>query len=188
MPNRKNLPLFALLVLSVVLVSAFLAARPTSAKVELVAGKGEATWFYSLCQPGRPNPAATWTVGLNPLVSNRSSLKIRVENAYPSFQLQCDLHFANSGEVPFKVKEISVYNPNSGDLVLSVTVAPSENGKVISPCRSRPRWGVHPSSLPASCRSKINLALTIGPQVDENSRLDFAVRVRLEENAGALAP
>jgi hypothetical protein len=79
------------------------------------------------------------------------------------------------------VKEITVYNPNNKDLLLSAGVASGEENKILQPCGSRPGWGKNPASLPSRCRSKIKLTLTVGQNVTENSRLDFAVHVRLEE-------
>jgi len=184
MPRRKNLPLLIFIVLILAFVPALLAARPASAKVDLKAGKGEAVWFYRSCTPGKPGATATWMVELNPYVSSRTSLNFQVKNAYPGYQLVCELYFANSGKFPVWVKEITVYNPNAGDLILSATVAPGEQKKILQPCGSKPGWGRNPGGLPSNCRSKIKLVLIIGPSVKENSRLDFAVRVRLEEKPG----
>jgi hypothetical protein len=158
--------------------------RPSAARVDLFAGKGEAVWFFHSCSSGRAGDAAIWAVDLNPSVSNQSSLRFQVKNAYPGYQLHCDLDFANSGKSPISVEDIAIYNPNSSDLSLSVKVAPGEHQKVLQPCGSIPSWGKDPTSLPDQCRSKILFALTVGPDVQENSRLDFAVQVRLEEEPG----
>jgi hypothetical protein len=162
-------------------VPALLDARPAGAQVDLQAGKGEAVWFYRSCTPAKPGAVATWTVEPNPSVPSRTSLIFRVKNAYPGFQLHCELSFVNTGKLPIGVKEISVYNPNSSDLLLSAAVAPDQYRKILQPCGSKPGWGKNPSSLPSKCWSKIKLVVTIGPRVKENIRMDFSVRVRLEE-------
>jgi hypothetical protein len=184
MPHWKNLSLLTFIALILAVVLAMLLTRPSEARVDLHGGKGEAVWFFRSCSPGRGGEAASWAVDLNPSVSDRSSLKFQVNNAYPGYRLYCDLYFANSGKSPISVKHISVYNPDSGDLSLSAKVAPGEDRKVLRPCGSKPLWGKNPTSLPTQCRSKIQLALTVGPDVKENSRLDFAVQVRLEEKPG----
>jgi hypothetical protein len=104
-----------------------------------------------------------------------------VGNAYPGYQLTCELFFANSGRLKIWAKDVTVYNPNSGDLLLSAAVPREEQGKILKSCGFKPTWGKSPTSVPSTCWSKIKLTLTIGPNVQENSRLDFTVRVRLEE-------
>jgi len=188
MPRRKNLFVLASIALALAFTPALLAARPAAARVELTGGRGEAVWFFRSCTPGQPGSVATWTVDLTPDVPNQRALNFQVENAYPGYQLECDLYFANSGKVPFSVKEITIQNPNSGDLALSVTVAPGERRKALQPCGSKPAWGTDPASLPRSCRSKIELTLTVGSQAQENSPLNFAVQVRLQEQTGQSNP
>jgi hypothetical protein len=181
MPRRKNLPLLIFMVLILAFVPALLAARPVSAKVELNAGKGEAVWFFRSCHPGRPGAVAKWALDLDPSMRNQTSLQFQVQNAYPRYQLNCELYFANTGKFPIAVKNISVYNPNPDDLILTAIMAHPEKGRAIQPCGSRPRWGNHPASLPFNCQAKLKLVLTIGPNVGENIRLDFSVQVRVEE-------
>ncbi len=169
-------------------VPAILAARPTAARVELQASKGEAAWFFRSCRDSQAGGVATWAVDPHASIPNRSALRIRVDNAYPGYRLACDLYFANSGKLPIAVKTIQVLNPHEGDLSVSALVAPGEHEKVIQPCGSRPGWGRDPASLPSNCRSKIEFALAIGPDVKENSSLDFSILVRLEEVRGGRNP
>jgi hypothetical protein len=185
MPRRKNLLALAFSILILALFPALLSARPAQAKVDLQAGKGEAVWFYRSCTPALPGAAATWKVELNPSVSNLTSLSFQVKNAYPGYQLACELYFANSGKLKIWIKEIRLYNPNDEDLLLSAVTPSEEQGKLLKSCGFRPAWGKNPISVPSNCQSKIKLILTIGPNADENSRLDFAVRVRLEEKPDA---
>jgi hypothetical protein len=179
-----SLPFIRLIVLILAGVAALIAAQPTAAGVDLNANYGEALWFFRACQPEPLGDTATWRVDLNPVAPNRRSLRVQVENAYPGYQLVCELHFANTGQFSIAVEDIQVLNPHPGDLVLAATVAPGEQGQVLRPCGGRPHWGQDPASLPANCQSRINLALTIGPEVGEGQRLNFAVQVRLEEMPG----
>ena len=183
MIHRKNLLVFIFIAIILAFVPALIDAHPAGAMVDLNAGKGEAVWFYRSCTPGKPGAVATWAVDLNPSVPNRTSLNFKVKNAFPGYQLVCELYFANSGKLPVWVKEITVYNPNSSDLLLSAVVTPGEYKKLIQPCGSKPSWGKNPASLPSRCWSKIMVSLTIGQKVKENFRMDFAIRVRLEEKS-----
>jgi hypothetical protein len=181
--HRKNLPVFLFIALVMAFVPALLNARPAGAKVDLHAGKGEAVWFYRSCTPARPGAVAAWKVEPNASVPSRTSLNFQVKNAYPGYQLQCELYFANTGKFPIWVKEISVYNPTTGDLLLSAAVAPDQHKKILQPCGFKPNWGKNPANLPSKCWSKIKLVLTIGQNVKENIRMEFSVRVRLEEKS-----
>jgi len=181
MPQRKNLPLLIIIILILSIVPAFLAPRPAAARVELDAGRGEAVWFFRTCVSDKAEQVAAWAVDLNPSATGRNSINIQVRNAYPGYQLRCDLYFANTGKIPLSVKGISVTNSNPGDLVVSAQIAPGEQPKVIKSCGSKPAWGKNPAALQGNCRSIIKLVLTIGPQAQEKSVIDFTVRVRLEE-------
>jgi hypothetical protein len=181
MPRWKNLLLFAILAIILAFIPALLATRPAEAKVDLYAGKGEVVWFYRSCTPAKPGAVATWKVEPNPSISGRTSLNFQVKNGYPGYQLHCELYFANTGKLPIWLKEITIYNPNSKDLLLSAAVTPGDHKKILQPCGSKPDWGKNPSGLPSKCWTKIKLTLSIGPNVKQNSCLVFAVRVRLDE-------
>lgn len=183
MPRRKKLVLLTCIVMFLAFVPALLSTYPAAAKVDLHASKGEAVWFFRSCNNGKTGETAIWVVDLNPSISNRTSINIQVKNAYPGYQLVCELYFANSGKLPVSVKDITVSNPNSRSLFLSTIVVHSEQGKVLLPCGFKPGWGKNPSNLPSNCRSKIKLALTIGPKAEESSHMYFSVRVRLEEKS-----
>jgi hypothetical protein len=110
----------------------------------------------------------------------RQSLRIRVENAYPGYRLACDLHFANSGQIPFLVKEIKIVNPRPIDLSITALEGPPAR-RALKPCGYAPRWGLLAERVPAACRSVVKITLALGPNVSENSRLDFVVQVILAE-------
>jgi hypothetical protein len=154
---------------------AFLWPRPTSACIDL---KGDAAWFFRSCQAVDPYSAASWQVDLDP---GRKSLSLQVENAYPGYQLECDLHFANNGRMPFKVNGIQILNGNPEDLVLSAVLAPGGEGKTIKPCGYTPRWGRKPGTVPLACRSNIHLSMAVGEQAEESADLPFTVQVLLQE-------
>ena len=181
MARWKNLSLLAILAIILAFIPALLNARPAAARADLNAGKGEAVWFYRSCTPAIPGAIATWSVDLNSAVPDQTSLNFQVSNAYPGYRLTCELYFANSGKQKIWTKDVTVYNPNSGDLILSAVIPGEEQGRIIKSCSFTPTWGKNPVSVPSNCQSKIKLTLSIGPDVQECSRLDFAVRVRLEE-------
>jgi hypothetical protein len=178
--HRKNLFVILFIALVMAFVPALLNARPAGAQVDLHAGKGEAVWFYRSCTPARPGAVATWKVEPNPSVPSRTSLNFQVKNAYPGYQLVCELYFANTGKIPIGMREITVSSPNPKELILSAAIAPGEQRKILKPCGFKPSWGKNPASFPLNCQSKMKLMLTIGPNVQENSHLTFSVQVRLQ--------
>ena len=171
-----RLTLLGLLLLAGAL--AFLQPQPASACIDL---QGDAAWFYRSCQAGEPGPAASWTVKLDPAVPGQKSLSMQVENAYPGYQLECDLYFANNGELPFFVKTIEVLNPNPSHLALAAALAPGDRGKTLQPCGFAPAWGQDPAQVPPDCQAKIHLSLAVGPEVAENQSLPFTIQVYLRE-------
>ena len=186
MARGKNPSFLAFIALVLALFVTFFSTHPAVASANLNCSTGEAVWFYRSCTSGKPGAPATWVVDLNPSVFDKTSLNFQIKNAYPGYQLVCELHFANSGKLPIWVKEVNVYNPNARDLTLSAVLPPGEQKKVLQPCGSKPTWGKDPASLPSNCRSRIKLVLTIGLNVRESSRMEFAVRVQLEEKPGNL--
>ena len=181
MPRTKRLLIPILLALIVAFVPTFFSPHPAAAKVDLYAGKGEAVWFYRSCTTLKPGIVATWSVEPAYSLLTPTSLKYQVRNAYPGYQLQCELYFANTGKLPIRVKTINLGNPNPGTLILSATVAPGEQNKTLVPCVSKLSWGKSPASLPSNCWSKIKVVMTIAPHVKENIRMEFSIQVRLEE-------
>jgi hypothetical protein len=177
----KHLPI---LITLAVLITAGLAAwlaQPASACVDLQPGRGDAAWFYRTCSSPQPNAAAQWRVELAPGKSGQKSLSVQVENAYPGYQLECDLYFANSGRMPFNVKNITILNANPSDLSLSAVEGSARRGKTLVPCDFLPRWGLNPAQVPLACRSSIHFLLSVGRNVKENIRLPFTVQVQLDE-------
>jgi hypothetical protein len=184
MAYRNTLLFFVLIALVLALISVVIDASPAAAKANLQYFSGEAVWFYRSCSTGKSGTIANWIVELNQRVKDQSSMIFQVNNTYPGYQLACELYFANSGKVPVSVKEVTLYNPNPGELTLSAGIAPGEQKKIIQPCGFKPTWGRNPANLPSSCQSKLKLVLTIGQRASENSRMEFAVQVRLEERPG----
>lgn len=184
MVRQKHGSTFIFIAIILAFIPTLMTIRPATAMVNLQYGRGEAVWFYRSCTSPIPGTVANWTVNLNPSVSNGTSLNFRLNNAYPGYRLTCELYFANSGKLSFAVHEIKVYNPNPDDLHLSATVAAAEQNKIIQPCNSRPAWGMDPSRVPAKCQSRIKVILALGQNIAQNNRMEFGVRVRLEEKIG----
>jgi hypothetical protein len=176
----RKLPLFLTAAFVITGIIIFAWPRSTSASIAL---DGDAAWFFRSCHDDQVSPVATWEVGLSAAEPGQKTVFVGVENAYPGYRLVCDLHFANSGDLLLAVKEIAVLNGNPAVLDVQAIEDHSEGGKVLRPCGFRPVWGTRPNNVPANCRSEIQLLLTVGEQAEENSRLAFAVQVKLEESA-----
>jgi hypothetical protein len=156
-----KLSLLAAIALLAASALAFLWARPTAARAELLSARGAAAWFYRACRSVPPDAPARWSVE-------------------PGYRLACDLHFANSGQIPFLVKEIKIVNPRPIDLSITALEGPPAR-RALKPCGYAPRWGLLAERVPAACRSVVKITLALGPNVSENSRLDFVVQVILAE-------
>lgn len=177
--HPTSLPRLIAAALVLVAGGLFLLARPTSAKVDLSAGRvGDAAWFFRSCSS--PQGGASWQVELNEATKKQKSLSIQVDNAYPGYRLDCDLYFINSGRVPLRVKHIKILNPKPDQLTLTAR-EDGPAGKTVQPCGYMAKWGSNPRDVQAACRSKISFALTVGARVKENAHLPFNIHVELEE-------
>lgn len=167
-----------LLILATILIAGGLTVQwvqPVSACIEL---QGNAAWFYRSCS-AQPGSAATWQVGPDPSKPGRKALLFQIENAYPGYKLECDLYFANGGDLPFTVQSLRVTNFNPQNMTITAVETPHKN--TISPCNIPPAWGRNPSLVATACRSKIHVSLTIGQNVDEDASLPFGVQVGLRQ-------
>lgn len=153
---------------------------PTSASVQFY-GRGKAVWISSTCSSPQPNTAARWTVKPDPEIPGQEKLIFRVENAYPGFNLECDLDFANTGNFPFRVTRIKVINANPLDLTVLAVIKPAGQGRMILPCGSPPYWGIPLNTIPAACREQVRVSLTSGENIAESTAFLFAVQIKLEE-------
>ncbi len=177
----KFLPLLSVIVILLAVGLTLFKTQPADACINLDPGRGDAVWFYRTCSISQPGTLASWDVGLVSSRQGAKSLGIQVENAYPGYQLQCDLYFANTGQFPIGVDQINLINRSPHDLILTAVEGPGMQGKVIQPCGSTPAWGKNPSRLPSSCWSKIHVTLTLGAQVKEKIDLPFSIQVKLEQ-------
>jgi hypothetical protein len=180
MRPRVRLALLTLIALLLALSAALIVTEPTSARVDLTTAQGEAVWFFRACQPAQPGDVAAWSVQPAPFSLVPRSLRFRITNAYPGYQLRCDLVLANSGETPIAATAVLVHNPYPAGIAISAGVAPGALNRVLAPCGLRPHWGRDPASLPANCQLAVAVTVTLNPDVAENLRLDFGVKVSLE--------
>lgn len=145
-------------------------------------GEVDPVWFFRSCDDPEVEckDVGTWTVEPDPADPKRETLLVAIGNAYPSHQLYCDLHLANNGSIPVKVKEVRVLNPNPE--ALTVTAVHEEDGgeKVLQPWGFTPDWGTKPKDVPANCRTQIVLTVHVEEGAEQNSVYEFSVEVHLE--------
>lgn len=157
-----------------------LLAQPAQASVELQTQEGDAVWFTREC--ATETPLAVWSVEPDPDEPEGKSLVFKIENAYPGYHLACDLFFANRGQSPFRVREISITNPNPDHLMLTAVEGPVAGKNLVHcPNSADLSWGADPAALPENCWSTIHLSLTIGPEAQQKTQYPFTVEVKLDK-------
>ncbi len=144
-------------------------------------GRTGPVWFFRSCDDPEAGgkDVATWAV--EPNGRDQTALRMRVNNAYPGYQVYCELHLANSGNVPVEVTGVNVLNPNPQALTVTAQEDPAQASKVLRPCGFTPTWGTRPSRVPALCRTEVQLTLQVEQGAAENSRYGFNVEVRVEQ-------
>jgi hypothetical protein len=144
-------------------------------------GRSGPVWFFRSCDDpeAEGKDVATWAV--EPNGRDQTALRMRVNNAYPGYQVYCELHLANGGNAPVEVTGVNVLNPNPQALTVTAQEDPAQASKVLRPCGSTPAWGTRPSHVPAQCRTEVQLTLQVEPGAAENSRYGFSVEVRVEQ-------
>lgn len=144
-------------------------------------GRNGAVWFFRSCDDPEVGgkDVAVWAI--EPNGRDQTALRMRVNNAYPGYQVYCELHLANSGNVPVEVTGVNVLNPNPQALALTAQEDPAQASKVLRPCGFTPAWGTRPSGVPAYCRTEVQLTLQVAQGAAENSRYGFSMEVRVEQ-------
>ncbi len=183
MSSLRGLLRLALIGTVLIWALAFSAGRADSAiGLQCTAG-GQAVWFYRSCRDSETHDVAGWSVGLDPR-SQMQSLLAAMTNAYPGYRLQCELHLANTGQMPLSIGSVSVGNTNP--LALSVSAAPAggDSGRVLQPCRRAPAWGTSPSQVAANCQATINLSILVGQSALQGHSYGYGVLVNMKEAVG----
>lgn len=144
-------------------------------------GRTGPVWFFRSCDDPEmgDKDVATWAV--EPTDRDPTALRMRVNNAYPGYQVYCELHLANGGNVPVEVTGVNVLNPNPQALTVTAQEDPAQANKVLRPCDFTPSWGTRPAHVPARCRTEVQLTLQVERGAAENSRYGFNVEVRVEQ-------
>ncbi len=150
--------------------------------LECTAG-GQAVWFYRSCRDFETHDVASWSVELD-RSSQQRSLLAGMSNGYPGYRVQCELHLANTGQVPLSIGQVSVSNSNPLALIVSAAPAPGESGRVLQPCRKAPAWGTSPSSVAANCQGQINFSVLVGSSALQHHSYGYGVLVTLREAVG----
>jgi len=128
-------------------------------------GSVDAVWFYASCTETEDKPVGEFTVEPDPL--DQEILLVTIGNGYPSYYLDCEVHFANSGSMPLKIRAVSLPSPNPAP---DVTVTLIDGiGAQLEPCGFTPRWDTHPLDVPAECQQASSLLLHIEQEADQNA-------------------
>jgi len=173
----------ALIVTALIGVFVLSAGRADSAiGLECPVG-GEAVWFSRTCQDAEKQDVGSWSVELDRL-SGSKALSAQLGNTYPGYRLQCELHLANTGQMPLTISQISISNPTAQGLALGVTQAAGDAGRVLQPCKKQPAWGTSPGQVAANCQAQLNFSVLVNPTAAQSRSYTFGVQVLLKEAVG----
>jgi len=125
----------------------------------------DAVWFYASCTETEDKPVGEFAVAPDP--NDQEILLVTLDNVYPSYYLDCQVHFANNGSMPLKIRGVSGPVPNPAP---DVTVTFIDGiGAQLEPCGLTPAWGTHPSLVPTNCQQASSLLLHIEQTADQNA-------------------
>lgn len=133
--KRRNLPItllvvLLLLALATVGVGYGLWSETLRINGTVYTGEVDARWTRAGCFEFYPWPDGTnfgeaegkdvgsWDIGIDP--QNDKVLRFAIQNGYPSYAVDCQVHFAAEGTIPLKVRGTAIW-PGSGLTNCTVT-------------------------------------------------------------------
>lgn len=186
MKFKKRGPPLALLLLGVVLalgslgVAYGLWSKTLTIDGTVNTGNVDAVWFYASCAEDPPEvegkDVGSFTVAPDP--NDQEILLFTINNGYPGYGVDCEVHFANNGSIPVKVQSITEDDPN-GDAVIEVLL--DGIGSQLEPCGSTPAWGTPPHTVPANCQSAMSLIAHVQQEAQQSSTYQFGFGVCLRQ-------
>lgn len=111
-------------------------------------GKVDAVWYFASCTenpenepPGEVEGKEVGDFLLEPNPNDQEILEFTILNGYPSYTVDCEVHFANSGDIPVKIRGIVEIDPNG--TAVSERLIDGINTQ-LEPCGFTPEWGTSP--------------------------------------------
>ncbi len=136
-------------------------------------GTVDAVWFAAACSenpfdvpPGEFEGKDVGSVTAVPDPADQEILIVTLENAYPSYEVDCQVHLANNGSIPVKIRGISEVDPNGG-----VVTEILQNGiaSQLEPCGFTPTFPTSPSAVPQDCQSAMSLVVHVEQEAEQNA-------------------
>jgi len=154
-----------------------------NATITIKTGEVDPRWFFASCEDleAEDKDVATWAVEADPADPELETLLVTIDNGYPSYRLYCELHMANTGTLPVKVKEVRAINDHPEALTVTAQEDPDEVGKELQPCGFIPAWGDGANEVEAHCRQEIQLEAHVEQGAQQNSFYRFSVEVEVEQ-------
>jgi hypothetical protein len=137
-------------------------------------GNVDGVWFAAACSenpfdvpPGEFEGKDVGSVTVAPHPSDQEILIVTVENAYPSYEIDCQVHFANNGSIPFKIRGISGPTP---DPAPDISVGLSDGiDQQLEPCGFTPTFPTSPLLVPDNCEAAMSLVLHVEQSAEQNA-------------------
>lgn len=141
-------------------------------------GNVDGVWFFASCAENPPSgevegkDVGQFTIAPDPL--DQEVLIFTITNGYPSYLVDCEVHFANNGSIPIKIRGIVEDDPNG----LAVTEALFDGvGSQLEPCGFTPSWGTNPLNVPADCQTAQSLLVHVEQSALQNAEYQFRFKV-----------
>ena len=136
-------------------------------------GNVDAVWFAAACTenpfdvpPGEFEGKDVASVTAVPDPADQEILIVTLENAYPSYEIDCQVHFANNGTIPIKIRGITKDDPNGG--VISEVLIDGI-GSQLEPCGFTPTFPTSPAVVPLDCQSAMSLVVHVEQEAEQNA-------------------
>lgn len=134
-------------------------------------GDLDAVWFYASCDETEDKPVGEYSVAPDP--DDQQILVVTLDNVYPSYLLDCEIHFGNKGTIPVKtMTDFDLENPNPDEITVGWF-----NGSVkqLEPCYDPLVWGTNPLSVPANCQKAFSLIIHVEQEAKERTEYTFNI-------------
>jgi len=150
-------------------------------------GNVDAVWFLASCAENPPDGEVegkdVGQFSIAPDPNDQEILIFTIENGYPSYLVDCEVHFANNGSVPIKIRGIAETDANGGAIS---EVLIDGIGSQLEPCGFTPAWGTSIFGVPSDCQTAMSLAVHVeqpalqnagGPDPGDPPPYEFQFRV-----------
>jgi len=158
-------PITALLVLAVLTWSCITVVsaawvQPLTIEGSVTTAGFDAQWFFRSCDTEPPDDElADWAIEPTAGDQTGHSVTLSIADGYPGYELYCEIHIANTGDIAATISDISATQSHAEGV--QVTAESADPDKEIHPCPSAPSWGTRPNNVHPHCRAEIQVRIVL---------------------------